>query len=77
LAHLAIKLDGTYAKHALSLQAKGKLLDQTLDLNLAAHGQLTEKTRGHYGWAGSLDQFSNQGLPRIAMASPLALEASA
>ncbi|BEV14642.1 translocation/assembly module TamB domain-containing protein [Herbaspirillum sp. DW155] len=77
LARLAIKLDGTYASHTLALQAKGKLADQVLDLNLAAHGKVTEKTRGHYGWAGSLDQFSNQGLPRIAMTSPLMLDASA
>lgn len=76
LARLALKLDGTYASHTLAVQAKGKLADQVLDLNLAAHGKVTEKTRGHYGWAGSLDQFSNQGLPRIAMTSPLTLEAS-
>ncbi|WP_413459635.1 translocation/assembly module TamB domain-containing protein [Herbaspirillum huttiense] len=77
LARLSLKLDGTYASHTLALQAKGKLADQVLDLNLAAHGKVTEKTRGNYGWAGSLDQFSNQGLPRIAMASPLTLDASA
>ncbi|NUT60571.1 translocation/assembly module TamB domain-containing protein [Herbaspirillum sp. C9C3] len=77
LARLALKLDGTYASHTLSMQARGKLADQPLDLNLAAHGKLTEKTRGNYGWAGSLDQFSNQGLPRIALTSPLTLDASA
>ncbi|TDY96727.1 UNVERIFIED_ORG: autotransporter secretion inner membrane protein TamB [Herbaspirillum seropedicae] len=77
LARLSLKLDGTYASHTLALQAKGKLADQVLDLNLAAHGKVTEKTRGNYGWAGSLDQFSNQGLPRIAMTSPLTLDASA
>ncbi|WP_039874686.1 translocation/assembly module TamB domain-containing protein [Herbaspirillum frisingense] len=77
LSRLAIKLDGTYARHTLALQAKGKLQDQTLDLAVGAHGQVTEKTKGQYGWAGSIDQFSNQGFPRIALGSPLTLDASA
>nr|WP_198981501.1 translocation/assembly module TamB domain-containing protein [Herbaspirillum sp. ASV7] len=77
LARLALKLDGTYAAHALSLQANGKLLDHPLDLAVRAHGRVTEKTRGHYGWDGSIDQLENHGFPRIAMTSPLSLQASA
>ncbi|MGO0792296.1 translocation/assembly module TamB domain-containing protein [Herbaspirillum seropedicae] len=76
LAQLAVKLDGTYAKHSLSLKANGKLLNRPLALTLAAHGQVTEKTRGQYGWNGSIDQLSNDGFPRIAMLHPLALQAS-
>ncbi len=77
LARLALKLDGTYATHALSLQANGKLQGHPLDLAVRAHGRVTEKTRGHYGWDGSIDQLENHGFPRIAMTSPLSLQASA
>ncbi len=77
LARLALKLDGTYAAHALSLQANGKLQDHPLDLAVRANGRVTEKTRGQYGWAGSIDQLENRGFPRIAMTTPLALQASA
>ncbi|MFJ3055493.1 translocation/assembly module TamB domain-containing protein [Herbaspirillum sp. NPDC087042] len=77
LARLALKLDGTYAAHALSVQANGKLQGHALELAVRAHGQVTEKSRGQYGWAGSIDQLENRGFPRIAMTAPLALQASA
>lgn len=74
LSNFRLKLDGTYADHTLALQANGKLLDRTLELAVAAQGHVTEKTKGTYGWAGRISTLENKGFPRIAMASPLALE---
>ncbi|WP_343583455.1 translocation/assembly module TamB domain-containing protein [Herbaspirillum sp.] len=77
LSKLDLNLNGTWGDHTLNLRSTGKVMDQTLDLDFAAHGKVTEKTKGNYGWAGSIDRLQNQGFPRIALASPLALQASA
>ncbi|MFL9923388.1 translocation/assembly module TamB domain-containing protein [Herbaspirillum lusitanum] len=77
LAKLNLNLTGTYANHNLKLQTNGRLLDHPLDLDFAAHGKVTEKTRGNYGWTGTIDTLSNKGLPQIAMASPLSLSVAA
>lgn len=77
LSKLDLNLNGTWGDHTLNLRSTGKVMDQTLDLDFAAHGKVTEKTKGNYGWAGSIDRLQNQGFPRVALASPLALQASA
>lgn len=77
LTRLALKLDGTYAAHTLSLQADGKLQDHPLALSVRASGKVTEKSRGQYGWAGRLEQLENRGFPRITMSTPLALQLAA
>lgn len=77
LNKLSLKLNGTWADHALDLQANGKLLDHPLDVAFGAHGKVTEKTRGNYGWAGTISTLENKGFPRVAMASPLTLDVAA
>ncbi|KAF1038923.1 MAG: Translocation and assembly module subunit TamB [Herbaspirillum frisingense] len=77
LARLSLNLNGTYADHTLDLRTNGKLMDHPLDLSFGAHGKITEKTKGNYGWAGTIGKLENKGFPRIAMASPLTLDASA
>ncbi|MBB5391076.1 MULTISPECIES: translocation/assembly module TamB domain-containing protein [unclassified Herbaspirillum] len=77
LSRLDLNLDGTWGNHTLTLHGAGKVLDQPLDLDFAAHGKVTEKTRGKYGWAGNIDKLQNKGFPQVTLASPLALEASA
>lgn len=77
LNKLSLKLNGTWADHTLSLQTQGKLLEHPLDLAVDAHGKVTEKTKGKYGWAGTIARLENKGFPRIAMANPLALDVAA
>jgi translocation and assembly module TamB len=76
LRQLKLELSGTYGAHALKLQADGNVRKQTLALQFAAHGKLTQ-IKGAYGWDGVIDQFANQGLPHIALAAPLSLELGA
>ncbi|EJN02056.1 translocation/assembly module TamB domain-containing protein [Herbaspirillum sp. YR522] len=77
LDKLDVDLDGTWSRHTLALRSNGRVMDQPLDLDLAAHGRLTQPTRGAYGWDGVIDRLRNDGLPRLAMSSPLPLKASA
>ena len=72
LKQLKLTLSGTYGDHKLAVQADGRVRNQTLALQLNAHGKITEDKNG-YGWNGVVDKFDNQGLPRIALASPLSL----
>lgn len=72
LKQLKLSLSGTYAAHQLALRADGRVKDQTLALQLNAHGKVTQD-KGAYGWNGVIDKLDNQGLPRIALASPLSL----
>ncbi len=76
LRQLKLQLNGTYGAHTLSLQADGKAHGQTLALQIAAHGKLTQ-TQGAYGWSGVIDKFDNQGLPRLALGAPLSLTVGA
>jgi translocation and assembly module TamB len=64
---------GTFAAHKLQLAAKGVLHGQALALNLSAQGKLTN-VKGLPGWSGSIDRFSNSGLPRFALQSPLSID---
>lgn len=77
LNKLSLNLNGTWADHTLDLQSSGKLLDHPLDLAFGAHGKITEKTKGNYGWAGTITRLDNKGFPRISMAGPLALDVAA
>ncbi|MBP0597930.1 translocation/assembly module TamB domain-containing protein [Herbaspirillum sp. LeCh32-8] len=77
LDKLSLNLSGTWADHTLDLQTKGKLLDHPLDLAFGAHGKVTEKTKGNYGWAGTIAKLENKGFPRIAMDRPLTLDVAA
>ncbi|WP_081768687.1 translocation/assembly module TamB domain-containing protein [Herbaspirillum sp. RV1423] len=76
LKQLKIALSGTYGSHQLSMQADGRVKNQTLALRLDAHGKVTEDKDG-YGWNGMIDKLENQGVPRIALASPLSLALAA
>ena len=76
LKQLKLTLSGTYGSHQLAVQADGRVHNQTLALQLNAHGKVTEDRNG-YGWNGVIDKFDNQGLPRIALASPLSLTLAA
>lgn len=74
LDKLNLKLAGTYANHTLDLQANGKLEGHPLALNAAVQGKVTEKTKGNYGWAGTVNTLENKGFPQIKLASPLTLD---
>ncbi|MFJ9535468.1 translocation/assembly module TamB domain-containing protein [Herbaspirillum sp. NPDC101396] len=76
LNQLKLTLSGTYGDHKLAVQADGRVRNQTLALQLNAHGKVTEDKNG-YGWNGVIDKLDNQGLPRIALASPLSLTLAA
>jgi translocation and assembly module TamB len=76
LKQLKLSLSGTYGDHKLAVQADGRVRNQTLALQLNAHGKVTEDKNG-YGWNGVIDKLDNQGLPRIALASPLSLTLAA
>ncbi len=76
LKQLKLTLSGTYGDHKLAVQADGRVRNQTLALQLNAHGKVTEDKNG-YGWNGVIDKLQNQGLPRIALASPLTLTLAA
>jgi len=76
LKQLKLSLSGTYGDHKLAVQADGRVRNQTLALQLNAHGKVTEDKNG-YGWNGVIDKLENQGLPRIALASPLSLTLAA
>ncbi|MCA1324599.1 translocation/assembly module TamB domain-containing protein [Herbaspirillum sp. alder98] len=77
LDKLDVDLDGTWNRHTLSLRSNGRVMDQPLDLDVAAHGKLTQPSKGAYGWDGVIDRLQNKGFPRFAMTSPLNLQASA
>lgn len=74
LAHVKAEISGSYAQHAIRLDADGNLRGATLDLALAAQGSLQQQAQGLL-WKGRLNTFENKGVPRLALASPL--EASA
>ncbi|MDP5009233.1 MAG: hypothetical protein NWQ13_09715 [Glaciimonas sp.] len=71
-AHLA----GTFGNHTLTLDSSGTLHDKPLALTLAAQGKLSESAAG-YGWQGTVSELKNQGTPRFALETPLAITAAA
>ena len=76
LKQLKLSLSGTFGEHKLAVQADGRVRNQTLALQLNAHGKVTQDKNG-YGWNGVIDKLDNQGLPRIALAAPLNLTLAA
>jgi translocation and assembly module TamB len=65
-------IDGTYASHAVSLQAKGKFSGEALALTLAATGKLQQLPAG-LAWDGTVRTLENRGVPRLQMQQPLAV----
>ncbi|HEV2610868.1 MAG TPA: translocation/assembly module TamB domain-containing protein [Noviherbaspirillum sp.] len=72
LTTVSADIDGTYGKHTISVDAKGQLRDQKLDVGLDAQGNLRE-TRQGLAWDGVLRTLENRGVPRVSMRSPLAV----
>ena len=70
LATLDAAVDGSYANHSMTLDAKGQLRDRPLSLTLDARGSLQGKPQG-YAWAGTLRTLENRGFPRLTLAQPL------
>ncbi|MFZ1181053.1 MAG: hypothetical protein WAN92_05990, partial [Herbaspirillum sp.] len=73
LERIGIRLSGNYGNHRLAAQADGRIRNQTLALQLNAHGSISRDQAG-YGWNGVIDKLENQGLPRIVLTSPLNLK---
>ncbi|MDY7579812.1 translocation/assembly module TamB domain-containing protein [Herbaspirillum sp. RTI4] len=69
-------LSGTYAAHRLTLKADGDHKGKPLALTLAAQGRLQREGPG-YAWKGVLQQLENRGWPRLALSTPLDIDASA
>lgn len=65
-------IDGSYARHALRVEAGGKLRGQALALSASARGTLRETPQG-LAWNGTLETLDNRTQPRIALAAPLPL----
>ena len=72
LKQLDLNLSGTYGQHALTLHADGNVHARPLQLELAAHGKLSQN-KGVYAWNGSLDKLVNGGFPRTTLAAPVTL----
>ena len=67
-------IDGTYASHAIRLQADGRVNGSVAAVTLAANGALRQETAG-LGWEGTVRTLENRGVPRISMKQPLAVRA--
>ncbi|HEX8886166.1 MAG TPA: translocation/assembly module TamB domain-containing protein, partial [Noviherbaspirillum sp.] len=67
-------IDGTYASHAIRLQADGRVNGSATAVTLAANGALRQEKAG-LGWEGTVRTLENRGVPRISMKQPLALRA--
>ncbi|VVE89122.1 translocation/assembly module TamB domain-containing protein [Pandoraea bronchicola] len=76
LDKLSVALAGTRGAHTLHLKAAGKLHEAPLDMNLDAAGAVTN-TRGKPGWRGTIQTLENRGVPKLNLASPWQVEASA
>lgn len=76
LDRLSVALAGTRGAHTLHLKAAGKLREAPLDLNVDAAGAVTD-TRGKPGWRGTIQALENHGMPKLTLAAPWQVEASA
>lgn len=76
LDRLSVALAGTRGAHTLHLKAAGKLREAPLDLNVDAAGAITD-TRGKPGWRGTIQALENHGMPKLTLAAPWQVEASA
>ena len=72
LSSLKAAIDGTYASHTLRIDAGGRLRGKPLAVTIAAQGQLQEKPQG-MTWSGMLRTLDNGGLPRVHLATPVAV----
>lgn len=76
LDKLSVALAGTRGAHTLHLTAAGKLREAPLDMNLDAAGAMTD-TRGKPGWRGTIQTLENRGVPKLHLAAPWQVDASA
>lgn len=76
LDKLSLALAGTRGAHTLHLKAAGKLREAPLDMNLDASGAVTN-AGGKPGWKGTIQTLENRGVPKLTLASPWQIEASA
>ncbi|MFS0756102.1 translocation/assembly module TamB domain-containing protein [Noviherbaspirillum sp. 1P10PC] len=67
-------IDGSYASHAIRLQADGRINGSAAAVTLAANGALRQEKAG-LGWEGTVRTLENRGVPRISMKQPLAVRA--
>jgi translocation and assembly module TamB len=65
-------VDGSYANHAVKLEARGKMAGEPLALTLAAAGKLQQQAAG-LAWDGTVRTLENRGVPRLQMQQPLAV----
>ncbi|TFV88939.1 hypothetical protein E4K72_21805 [Oxalobacteraceae bacterium OM1] len=75
LNKLTARIDGTYAAHALQLQANGRLRGNPLTLGATARGKLEERPEG-YAWSGTLQSLENRGRPAFALEAPMDVAAA-
>lgn len=75
LDRLDSDIDGTYASHAIRLQAEGRVNGSAAAVTLAANGALRQEKAG-LGWEGTVRTLENRGVPRVSMKQPLAVRAS-
>lgn len=76
LDKLSVALAGTRGAHTLHLTTTGKLREAPLDMNLDAAGAVTD-TRGKPGWRGTIQTLENRGVPKLHLAAPWQVDASA
>ena len=76
LRTVSADLAGTRANHTLTLHVQGTVQDQAVDLDMAAHGKLTDSVAGS-GWDGVVTQLVNRGLPALQLSDPLSVSVSA
>lgn len=76
LDKLSVALAGTRGAHTLHLKTAGKLREAPLDMDLDAAGAVTG-AGGKPGWRGTIHTFENRGVPKLKLATPWQVEASA
>ncbi|VVE15360.1 signal peptide protein [Pandoraea horticolens] len=76
LDKLSVALAGTRGAHTLHLKAAGKLREAPLDMDLDAAGAVTG-AGGKPGWRGTIHTLENRGVPKLKLATPWQVEASA
>jgi len=72
LTTVSATLAGTRASHTLVAHAAGAVASRPVDLDVAAHGKLTDKG-GSTGWDGTLTQLVNRGFPALQLGAPVQL----
>ncbi|WP_420473759.1 translocation/assembly module TamB domain-containing protein [Noviherbaspirillum sp. ST9] len=70
LDRLSADVDGTWARHAVTANARGQLRGKPLDMRVGARGALTHHAEG-LTWDGVLQALENTGFPRVSLDDPL------